>query len=260
MGSGEYWPNDPFKSLEGLRENKNTADKPITTELINYKKNLSTNNDETKNQERPPFFKMPPDLVDSGLLAKMKPTELSVYTVLCHYADYETGNCFPSIDTIRKKTGKNKNSISSAIKKLVEYGLIRKKRSSKKFRYKNTYKVIRDPEINLPSIPKKMDKRRRFLHKENGRFDHPTKKMEIDIHKENMEKDIYPNSMDSNKKELLVNRNNYKTLVEKDHILNEYLKTRGEKWLRKYLLSAGYDKSEINYSLKKLKEKGVHDK
>ena len=66
MGSGEYWPNDPFKSLEGFGENiKKTSDTPVTTEIIKYKANLSTNNDDTQHQKKPSFFK---NLINNKLI------------------------------------------------------------------------------------------------------------------------------------------------------------------------------------------------
>ncbi len=48
-----------------------------------------------------------------------------VYLVLAKYANYETQICFPSYKTIMHETGiKNRNTISTAIQILKEYGII----------------------------------------------------------------------------------------------------------------------------------------
>lgn len=71
-----------------------------------------------------------------------KPMDVWVYIALSHYADWTTGQCFPSYETITQKFGISKPSFSKSIKNLEALGLIR---TEKKHRNTTTYYVFTEP-------------------------------------------------------------------------------------------------------------------
>jgi len=125
----------------------------------------------TEEQERDrDFFKTPNIVIDSRLLARMKPSEAKVYSVLSRFADYKTGSAFPSIVLICNLSGMNKNVVCKAIKRLEYFGLVKKYRAPKKFKYRNVYRVIRNPQIDSSIIPQKMEKGSTRIRGKNGRW------------------------------------------------------------------------------------------
>ncbi len=171
------------------------------------------------------FLKVPNTLVDSGLLARMKPSEIKVYLAIAKHADYKTGRSFPSIALLCNLTGMNKNVVCKATKKLEYYGLNKKYRAPKAFKYRSVYRVLRDPKINPVIIPQKVEKESKRFRGKDGKFQVDSKEKENDIVPQNMERgipqnmeldtfpqkvelDIVPQNMESNEKELELTRDN----------------------------------------------------
>jgi len=113
---------------------------------------------------------VPNTVIDSGLLAKMKNSERSVYLVLCRHADHNSRLAFPAVKTLMELTGSAKETVCKATKQLVNYGVITKRRAPASFKFKMIYKIIKDPKINLDISPWKKDKCKRLLRQKNGRF------------------------------------------------------------------------------------------
>jgi DNA-binding MarR family transcriptional regulator len=120
------------------------------------------------------FSKIPHRMIDSGLLSQLKPTVLKVFLVINRFADYQTGVAYPTVEKISELSGVNKNSIAGATKSLAREGLIEKKKTGRRFHFRNCYRVTRLKGIysDLPSciIPKKTDKCRRIPRGKDGKF------------------------------------------------------------------------------------------
>ena len=116
------------------------------------------------------FSKIPHSIIDSGLLAKLKPSEIKVFLVINRFANYKTGLSYPTVKTISELSGVSKGCIAPATKQLVLLGLIEKARTGKRFSFRNCYRVIKNPKINLCIIPSNTDKCKRYLRGKNGKF------------------------------------------------------------------------------------------
>ncbi|MCJ7645305.1 helix-turn-helix domain-containing protein [bacterium] len=120
------------------------------------------------------FSKIPHRMIDSGLLAQLKPTELKVFLVINRFADYKSGISYPGVRKIGKLAGVNKDAIATATNSLVQRGLIEKKTTGKRFGFRNQYRVTRLKGIysSLPpsTVPKKTDKCKHILRGKDGRF------------------------------------------------------------------------------------------
>jgi predicted transcriptional regulator len=116
------------------------------------------------------FSKFPQTIVRSGLLTKLSNPAIRVYLVLLTHANYHTGLSFPTVKTISRLSGVSKNLISKALKELVTSGLIGKFKGSKKFRYRNYYRIINMPKIILDAIPEKIYRPQKILRERSGRF------------------------------------------------------------------------------------------
>ena len=117
-----------------------------------------------------PFIMIPKAVVDSGLLALLRPSDLKVYLTIAFFAHYKNRYAFPGVRLIAEKSGINKNLIGQATNRLAAAGLITKKRASKCYRFHIFYKLIADPKINFSFIPLKTDKRRRKERGNRGRW------------------------------------------------------------------------------------------
>lgn len=139
------------------------------------------------------FFKIPQAIIDSGLLARMKPSEIKVYLAISRHADYKTGRAFPSIALICKFSGMNKNVVCRATERLEYFGVIEKYRAPKAFKYKNVYRVLRNPKINPLVIPRKVEKGTTRSKGKDGKWEinaqDSKEKVGLDIIPQNMEKD-----------------------------------------------------------------------
>lgn len=231
---------------------------------------------ETKHKD---FSRIPHAVIDSGLLGILKPGELKVFLVINRHADYDTGIAFPTYATIRKLSSLGNGTIAKAIEGLVTKGLMEKKRVSKRFSFRNVYRV-REPGIaELKSIicifPKKTDKSRRILRGRDGKFKPVAKNTDNDIPQntdneipKNRESDTLPKNTD--KKKTLETKKRFKVLETagsasarpkgqaspasnskkslktfSKETINGFIKDKGLPWLEDYLRRNGYDEKEI---------------
>jgi len=122
---------------------------------------------EHKNKD---FSKFPQAIVKSGLLAKLSNPAVRVYLVLLAHANYQTGLSYPTVKTISRLSGINKNLISKGLKELVICSLIDKFRGAKRFSYRNYYRIINMPRIILDAIPEKKRQPRKIFREKSGKF------------------------------------------------------------------------------------------
>ena len=103
---------------------------------LDVKKNKSAE-EKSQDSKRQDFFMVPNAIVKSGLWARMKPSEKDVYIVLAQHAHYDSGLAYPSVRTIAKLSGRCLEAVLNATKKLVEYGLIEKKKARRRIQISN---------------------------------------------------------------------------------------------------------------------------
>jgi len=65
-------------------------------------------------------------MIDSGDVVNLGDGAVVTYLVIKGYVDFEKGISFPSLDTIAVKSGHSKKTVHNHIKKLIEYGYVRK--------------------------------------------------------------------------------------------------------------------------------------
>jgi hypothetical protein len=71
-------------------------------------------------------------LFTSGEVAKMGATSFTVYSCIKAYANYATGQAFPSLDTISEKTGVSKRQVTTCLQHLESLGYLKKDKLWKK--------------------------------------------------------------------------------------------------------------------------------
>jgi hypothetical protein len=74
------------------------------------------------------WFKLYVDFVKSGDLARSSEATLKVYIVLSMHADFDTGECYPGIETISRWSGLGKAAVYNGLKQLQEMHRIAKTR------------------------------------------------------------------------------------------------------------------------------------
>lgn len=185
------------------------------------------------------FFKIPNEIVDSGLLAIMKPSEIKIYLTIAKFADYKSGRAFPSIALICKLSGMNRNVVCRATERLEYFGVIEKYRAPKAFNYRNVYRVIRRPQINPIIIPQKMEKGSTRPRGKDGKWKSTKlskkaegfpRNMETGTYPRKMELHIHPRNMESKEKERELKRDSMKNLGELTKEDEEWIKG---KWKQK---------------------------
>ncbi|MCM8778664.1 MAG: helix-turn-helix domain-containing protein [Candidatus Omnitrophica bacterium] len=92
------------------------------------------------------FSKLPHSLIDSGLVAKVKPSVLKVFLVINRFANYETGLSYPTVKIISELFGVNKSNIAPATKQLALLGLIEKKKRVKGFPLEIVTELLKIPQ------------------------------------------------------------------------------------------------------------------
>lgn len=218
-----------------------------------------------KNEKDQNFFKIPHALIDSKLLARMKPSEIKVYLVIAKFANYKTSRAFPSIALICELTGMNKNVVCRAIKRLEHFGLIEKYRAPKGFKFRNVYNVLRDPEINPLIIPQKVEKKSTRFRKKDGKWGVIPQNMETDTFPQNVELHTLPQNMEGKYIERDLNRDSFNnkqhsSLKISEKTIEEFRRLKGDKWLKKYLLDHGYSLGLLNRKKPALKQKTAMSK
>lgn len=158
----------------------------------------------------PHFLMIPAAVVDSGLLALFRPSDLKVYLTIAFYAHYKSRYAFPGVKLIAERSGVNKNLIGRATDRLVAMGLITKKRAPKAFKFHVFYKLIQDPKITLPFIPLKTDKRTRKERGDRGRWGVIPRITELVTCPQNTEVNTCPRNTDKKYREIKVNRDSFK--------------------------------------------------
>ncbi len=80
---------------------------------------------DAKGRDRGGFSVVPNHLIDSGLFAEAGPTAMAVYLVLLHHtSERKSWKCHPSQETIAKKAGVSKRSVTASLAKLRSFGLV----------------------------------------------------------------------------------------------------------------------------------------
>jgi hypothetical protein len=124
-------------------------------------------------EERKNFFMVQNIVVNSGTWASLSPSARSVYFVLARFAHPDSGLAYPGIKTISILSGFLKDSVCKATTELQERGLITKKQGSKRFHFKMTYRILREPDLCI--IPSRSDKSRKKRvipsRSDKGRFE-----------------------------------------------------------------------------------------
>jgi DnaD/phage-associated family protein len=85
-----------------------------------------------------PFFL---EIIRAGVWQKLSKRAKAVYPVICAFADFKTGECYPSIKTIHKLSGVGRGWVSLALTELIKSGLIRRW-SGQRDGESNRYKII----------------------------------------------------------------------------------------------------------------------
>jgi len=118
------------------------------------------------------FSKLYHEIVKNGLWARLSSPAIRVYGVLLTYAHYKTGWSYPTVKTITRLSGVNKNLVFRAIRELELTGLIEKRKARKKFGFRNGYLIISHPEIYPHLLPSREEKRKPPSKGNDGRFTH----------------------------------------------------------------------------------------
>jgi len=196
-----------------------------------------------EDNEKEQFSRIPHALVDSGLLAQMTKAEMKVYMVICRYAHYKSGIAFPGFKRICKESGINKNYVGSTLKKLVVYGLIKMHRAPGAFKFRNVFKIIRDPKISNIISPSYKDKRKGICRDKGGKWRVSPSYKDSNICPSYKESDISPSNKDKKENEVNGNRdsiNNIPSFTISKKTIKELEKTKGEAWVTKELKRKGY--------------------
>jgi len=70
------------------------------------------------------FFMVPKAIYEKNYANEIGVYGISVYLCLLFHKNNKTGDCFPSEETLAKKTGMTRNSVRKHIKSLLDFGII----------------------------------------------------------------------------------------------------------------------------------------
>jgi DNA-binding GntR family transcriptional regulator len=99
------------------------------------------------------WFHVFKNMVDSGEVAKLKPLNFTIYCVIKAHVNFNTGQSFPSQETIAKKAGVAVRAVQRAIRELVKLGYVQKRKHWRR----NTYTLrerIRITDMELTTTEK----------------------------------------------------------------------------------------------------------
>jgi DnaD/phage-associated family protein len=85
-----------------------------------------------------PFFHV---LIDLGIWKSLSKKASKLYPVICKFADFDTGECYPSLRTLSKLSGIGLTRIREAVDELVAKGLLTCQKGDSQ--RSNRYKVVR---------------------------------------------------------------------------------------------------------------------
>ena len=94
------------------------------------------------------FFRMTRDIIDKDI-ALEKPVDIAVYAVLCMYADNETKDAYPSVETIAEKSRCSERTARRSLQALKDAGYIdiRERRDARGFQTSNQY-ILLDVDLS----------------------------------------------------------------------------------------------------------------
>lgn len=93
------------------------------------------------------WFHVFKSMVDSGDVARMGAEAVTIYLVIKAHTNFNTGQAFPSIETIQEKAGCSKATVMRKLKTLEEFGYITREKIGRSTIYKLREKVeITDSE------------------------------------------------------------------------------------------------------------------
>ena len=229
------------------------------------------------------FSQIPHVLIDSGILAKLTPSEFKVWAVINSYISHRTGFAFPSVKRISKLSGLCENTVSRATNGLFVKGLIEKKRVGERFSFKMCYRLIKDEEklLQLASCiaPKKTVKCKSVARGKDGRFVHlpedtgnrspvdrnthytedtgssissvDTVHKKTKKNKKSRDQTVFCDNSQIPKSKDQINQSQQEVLSEgskkklNPRILNVMIRRHGISWVRKLLADQGYDRQQI---------------
>lgn len=98
------------------------------------------------------FIRFPIQIITSGIIEFMNKSHFRVYACLDSHKDGKSWQAFPSLETVKREIKMNRQIIQSALKDLVEWGLIKKAliRRKKGGGYRAVYTIIKEPTIKKP--------------------------------------------------------------------------------------------------------------
>lgn len=90
-------------------------------------------------------------MIDSGDLAKLSGSSVKVYMVIKAHTNYNTGQAFPSVETIVTKAGISKPQVMRELKALEEFGYISKVKQGRNNIYTLREKIDIKDDAGRPS-------------------------------------------------------------------------------------------------------------
>ena len=99
------------------------------------------------------WFSLLRTTIASGDMARMKPYAFTVYCVIKSYANYATGDSYPSVETISNCAGISLEKCGQSIKQLEKMGYIKVEKIGRNNHYKAVERVgIRDTQSNSETV------------------------------------------------------------------------------------------------------------
>jgi len=121
-------------------------------------------------RSNPGFYKTWNSIVDSGLLALMKGSEVKILNVIFRHRNRDTRQSFPSIPRMMAEAGLCRESVQAAVKRLISYGAVEKHRYRKGQKFYCVYSIPDNPIIKLPNKPEKSAGKEGQIREKSGRF------------------------------------------------------------------------------------------
>ncbi len=120
------------------------------------------------------FIRFPIQIITSGIIEFMNRSHFRVYACLDSHKDRKSWQAFPSLETIKKKTRLNRQTIQIAIRDLIEWGMIKKVliRRKKGGGYRAVYTIIKEPTIKKPlkRVRERISGKEKRKRDEKGKF------------------------------------------------------------------------------------------
>jgi len=186
------------------------------------------------------FFQIPVGVVELGLLRKMTLSDLAVYLCLASHVGWRSGKCWPGWKLIARETNLGKNAIFRALDNLKKYGLIHIVKRGRKNEYILTKSLQSLPD-NVPSGREQL--RKCTKRDEKGRIVTFQREYIIPHQREHtipFQRDLHSNEKNE-RKEIITSKTVTHNLTISKKTLRELKASRGEKWLKEYMVAHGHD-------------------